>query len=65
MYWSDTGNDRIEVSRLNGSARKVLIDDNLDEPRALALDPAHGYFFNKYWTRFSKISNFSGSDPMN
>ena len=42
LYWTDTGMDRIEVSRLNGSARKVLIADNLDEPRAISLDPASG-----------------------
>ena len=42
LYWTDTGTDRIEVSRLNGSSRKVLIDENLDEPRAIALDPTRG-----------------------
>ena len=42
LYWTDTGTDRIEVSRLNGTARKVLISENLDEPRAIALDPSHG-----------------------
>ena len=42
LYWTDTGTDRIEVSRLNGSSRKVLIDENLDEPRAIVLDPTHG-----------------------
>ena len=25
IYWTDTGTDRIEVARLNGSFRKVLI----------------------------------------
>ena len=25
LYWTDTGTDRIEVSRLNGMSRKVLI----------------------------------------
>ena len=42
LYWTDAGTDRIEVSRLNGSSRKVLINENLDEPRAVALDPTHG-----------------------
>ena len=42
LYWTDTGTNRIEVSRLNGSARRVLIDENLDEPRAIALDPTKG-----------------------
>lgn len=43
LYWTDTGTDRIEVSRLNGTSRKILISENLDEPRALCLDPERGY----------------------
>lgn len=58
LYWLDIGNDRIEVSRLNGLVRKVFIDDNFDELRVLVLDLVYGYFFNKYWMRFSKILNF-------
>jgi sugar lactone lactonase YvrE len=42
LYWTDTGMDRIEVARLNGTARKVLIADNLDEPRPICLDPVSG-----------------------
>ena len=42
LYWTDTGTDRIEVSRLNGMSRKVLISENLDEPRAITLDPTNG-----------------------
>ena len=42
LYWTDTGTDTIEVSRLNGSSRKVLISENLDEPRAIALEPTRG-----------------------
>ena len=42
FYWTDTGTDLIQVSRLNGSSRKVLISENLDEPRAIALDPTLG-----------------------
>ena len=42
LYWTDTGTDRIEVSRLNGTSRRVLISEDLDEPRAIALDPVKG-----------------------
>ena len=42
LYWTDTGTDRIEVSKLNGMSRKVLISENLDEPRAITLDPTNG-----------------------
>lgn len=37
IYWTDTGTNRIEVANLNGSMRKVLIWQNLDSPRAIAL----------------------------
>lgn len=42
LYWADTGSKRIEVARLNGSSRKVLIWQGIDEPRSLALDPEKG-----------------------
>ena len=42
LYWSDSGTDRIEVSHLNGSSRRVLVSENLDEPRAIVLDPGEG-----------------------
>ena len=47
LYWTDTGTDRIEVTRLNGTSRTVLISDRLQEPRAIALDPQRGWM---YWT---------------
>ena len=42
LYWSDTGTDRIEVCHLNGTSRRVLVSESLDEPRALAVDPGEG-----------------------
>ena len=42
LYWTDSETDRIEVSELDGSRRKVLIWQELDQPRAIALDPAKG-----------------------
>lgn len=42
LYWSDSGTDRIEVSHLNGTSRRVLVSENLDEPRAIVLDPGEG-----------------------
>lgn len=38
MYWTDTSVDKIEVSRLDGTMRKTLIDQNLDQPRDIILD---------------------------
>lgn len=42
LYWADTGTNRIEVSKLDGQHRQVLVWKDLDSPRALALDPAEG-----------------------
>lgn len=42
IYWTNTDTDRIEVSRLDGSSRKVLVNEYLDEPRAIALDYTRG-----------------------
>jgi len=42
VYWTDTGTNRIEVGLLDGSRRKLLIKDGLDEPRAIVLDERNG-----------------------
>lgn len=42
IYWADTGTNRIEVARLDGQYRQVLVCKDLDNPRSLALDPAKG-----------------------
>lgn len=42
MYWTDTGRNTIEVARLDGSSRKVLVNNSLDEPRAIAVFPSKG-----------------------
>lgn len=42
LYWTDTGANTIEVSRLDGRYRKVLINNSLDEPRAIAVFPRKG-----------------------
>ena len=36
------GNNVIEVARLNGSSRRVVVRGNLDEPRAIVLYPKKG-----------------------
>lgn len=42
VYWTDTGMDRIEVARLNGSSRMVIISNGLAEPRDIIVDPIRG-----------------------
>ena len=42
LYWTDSETNRIEVSNFDGSLRKVLFWENLDQPRAIALVPHDG-----------------------
>lgn len=42
LYWVDSETNRLEVSNLNGSFRSVLFWEELDQPRAIALDPLKG-----------------------
>jgi len=53
LYWTDTGKNCIEVLSLQNTAwRKVLISENLDEPRAIVVDPRddHRSVFATYLT---------------
>lgn len=43
IYWTEKGNDRIEMSRVNGSDRKLLFDSDVETPRGITVDPVHGY----------------------
>lgn len=42
LYWTDSETNRIEVAELDGSMRKILFWQDLDQPRAIALDPERG-----------------------
>ena len=45
IYWADSKTNRIEVARLDGSSRRVLVWEGLSHPKAIALDPPNGYDF--------------------
>lgn len=47
IYYSDTKRCSIDVTNFDGTMGKVLIEDDLEIPRALALDPLNGWM---YWT---------------
>lgn len=54
----------IEVSRLNGSYRKVLVYTGSDKPISVAVDPVHGVIF---WSENGDVkrirrATLSGSD---
>ena len=42
IYWADTGTRRIEMARLDGTSRKVIIWKDIEDPRSIALDPPTG-----------------------
>ena len=42
LYWTDTTDDVIRVSDLEGKNTRILISLGLDEPRGIALDPERG-----------------------
>ncbi|KAG7252794.1 LOW QUALITY PROTEIN: hypothetical protein CRUP_036555, partial [Coryphaenoides rupestris] len=49
LYWCDKGRDTIEVSKLNGAYRTVLVNTGLREPRAV-LDQQRQFFLSRYRT---------------
>ncbi|MEQ2218398.1 hypothetical protein XENOCAPTIV_002597, partial [Xenoophorus captivus] len=54
IYWTDQGFDVIEVARLNGSFRYVVISQGLDKPRAITVNPEKGTHANGSIKRGSK-----------
>lgn len=51
LYWTDSGTSRIEVANLDGTHRKVLLWQNMEKPRAIALHPIEGYEFKHTHTQ--------------
>lgn len=60
LYWCDKGRDTIEVSKLNGAYRTVLVSSGLREPRALVVDVQNGYVDKKDWGSPSKQAVHAG-----
>ena len=42
IYWTDHGLNLIEVARLSGLYRSVVIAEGLDQPKAIAVHPVKG-----------------------
>uniref|UniRef100_A0A8C0GL26 Uncharacterized protein n=1 Tax=Chelonoidis abingdonii TaxID=106734 RepID=A0A8C0GL26_CHEAB len=66
IYWTDQGFDVIEVARLNGSFRYVVISQGLDKPRAITVHPEKGYLFWTEWGHYPRIerSRLDGTERM-
>jgi low density lipoprotein receptor-related protein 5/6 len=42
FYWTDTGSNTISVATYAGDKSKTLISEDLDDPRAICVDPENG-----------------------
>lgn len=42
IYWTDKENNRIEMARVDGSERKLLFDNDVENPRGITVDSVHG-----------------------
>lgn len=58
MYWTDPKLEVIEVSRLNGSNRFVVVSDGIVKPGGIAVDPEVGKLF---WAVNGKIPRIESS----
>ena len=47
LYWTDFGRGRVEMSRLDGQSRLVLVWQDV-RPRAIAVDPTNGSVFHYF-----------------
>ncbi|XP_022111824.1 prolow-density lipoprotein receptor-related protein 1-like [Acanthaster planci] len=49
LYWVESQLDQIEVAKLNGSFRTTVVAGQMENPRAIALDPRKGLMFWTDW----------------
>lgn len=54
VFWTDSVKDRIEVASLDGSQRRVIVDSDLINPRAIITDPPNGCVL--FWKSLSCIA---------
>lgn len=55
IYWTDTAQNLISVADLDGRMRRALFTDELDEPRAIVVNPLEGWMFWTDWGKQPKI----------
>lgn len=55
IYWTDGAKKVIELCKIDGTMRHVVIKDNLQEPRSIATFPRRGYLFWTDWGAQPKI----------
>lgn len=42
IYWTDAGQDKIQLSDKTGKMRKTIVSSGLSEPRAIVVNPLEG-----------------------
>lgn len=62
IYWTDGGHNVIEVAEFDGSHRLTLFYNDIYDPRAIVVDPFHGYLFWTDWFTNSPRIERSGMD---
>ncbi|XP_054083519.1 very low-density lipoprotein receptor isoform X5 [Zeugodacus cucurbitae] len=55
VYYTDTHKCTIELTNFDGNMGKVLIEDGLDIPRSIALDPIEGWMYWSDWGASPRI----------
>lgn len=50
VFWTDSSLKRLEVAKLDGSLRKILLDKNVQNPRGIAVNPELGFVSDLYRT---------------
>lgn len=55
IYFTDTKRYTIEIMNFDGNMKKVLIQDDLEIPRSIALDPLDGWMFWTDWGSTPRI----------
>ncbi|XP_077561431.1 low-density lipoprotein receptor-like isoform X4 [Haemaphysalis longicornis] len=55
IYWTDTAQNLISVADLDGRVRRALFTQDLDEPRAIVVNPLDGWMFWTDWGKQPKI----------
>lgn len=61
IYWTDARGKNIKLADFDGNMKKTLITDNIQEPRALAVNPLEGWMFWTDWGETARIEK-SGMD---
>lgn len=49
LFWTDSGTRRVEVATLDGKQRYVIVSNDLDKPRAIAVHPGEAMIFWTDW----------------